>query len=1408
MADDITLTVRARNLTRGEFDRLGRQLRGMNREMRRTGGEADMSSAAVQRFGDNIRGVSRRMNDLRRTGSMGRHEMTHMRRTMGLLGRELAHAARTGELTREQFRRLGNELERTRLDFDGLARDVERQDAIQQRTARRRQQRQREEEQARRLAQRQVQQAQRQAQRDARAALSEATRRARGEQRAERDALNIRMAALRRRRQQEAADARAAAQAALREERRNRQLLQGAGDTGLVMRFRGMSDADRARMTSGLSSMSSMMSGLTGSSDRSRRSIGLLSRDLGTMSRVLRQANEDGHVTRRELDLLGNGLTLAARGARDLRRSGDLSRVQFRSMRHEIGLLRAQLAVLGQDGSHLDRLNARLRLTQARFRAAGDSSRGLRRSMNRLGDFGAGGLLAALFAVGGMVKALTLMKGLLTANKRLTLILAAALVLLGPIAQALGAVLVAALGGAFIALGAFALKGNAQVKSAFTDMKDTVVATMREAAAPMADDLVNGIDQVGAAFRAMGPQLSGAFAAAGPLIKDFFGAFTDFVGSALPGFTTAMQHSEKAMGGFRDAMSMLGQGFGEMMSIITVGNEQALADAWRVLGNELRNLLVQLGNFMSVALNSGTATTLLIGVFRTLTGVLNLVEIGLKGIDAIFGDLLGNILKGATGFDELASGTGNVSDALAEMSKPLPVLQKDLAAATKAYDDLKKVADDAGLSGPARDRFESDDGKSLGELKERQKALAMAVASAEAAAGAAFSAEAKSIHEVIDAMTKLNQEQISRIDAQAAVESAIDNAGEQAGKLKNALKVVNGEITNMTEGPAREAWGLLSQIAGAVNRNTTEAEKAKVPIQQMNEEFANGKQAFIDAAEGMNISSTEAALLAERVLRIPGKVLITTEMIQEQARIDLEAFNAAVAASPGKKSVTLETLSDTAVAVLRSFGYKVEHLPDGTVRIIAQDGQALGAINNVEARLNGLDGKTALTYVRTVPLGGAPPGLPNNPFPWGRASGGPVKFAQGGLIPGFPSGGRIYGPGTGTSDSILAAVSNGEFVMRAAAVHKYGEKFMEAVNRGVFPKFKRGGKVSKSEREARNQARGDFTISHFGRMAGYKNPEARMEMARPDSLAALVGSLNGLRGLILKATHGRQERSLLKRLDSAGRSLIKHEKNLLKVNKALEKAKDKLSDLKNAAKQLSESVRDGILSSSRITGMTPSDKNASVGGIMTGMRQARDKSTAFAQALKDLKAKGLSGDLIAQIAEGGTDEGLKTATALLGASSSEISTLNALQADIKKAASSAGKTAADAMYGAGIKAAQGLVDGLTKQKKKIEKAMMDIAKSMEKAIKKALGIRSPSRVMQEVGDQTAEGFAVGVQRNRSKDQAWASMLNVPQSSRGSGGGRVVLEISSAGSQIDEFLLQILRKSIRVRGGDVQVVLGK
>jgi hypothetical protein len=70
-------------------------------------------------------------------------------------------------------------------------------------------------------------------------------------------------------------------------------------------------------------------------------------------------------------------------------------------------------------------------------------------------------------------------------------------------------------------------------------------------------------------------------------------------------------------------------------------------------------------------------------------------------------------------------------------------------------------------------------------------------------------------------------------------------------------------------------------------------------------------------------------------------------------------------------------------------------------------------------------------------------------------------FKSGGMfsfLGGFASGGAIRGPGTGTSDSIAAMVSNGEFIVNAKATKEH-LGLLQALNSGKAPKFATGGLI-------------------------------------------------------------------------------------------------------------------------------------------------------------------------------------------------------------------------------------------------------------------------------------------------------------------------------------------------------------
>ncbi|MFM9694537.1 phage tail protein [Streptomyces europaeiscabiei] len=673
----------------------------------------------------------------------------------------------------------------------------------------------------------------------------------------------------------------------------------------------------------------------------------------------------------------------------------------------------------------------------------------------------------------------------------------------------------------------------------------------------------------------------------------------------------------------------------------------------------------------------------------------------------------------------------------------------------------------------------------------------------------------------------LNDVNRSAHDAQTQFERSLDDLTasfkEHGATLNEDTKAGQANRDAMSAASAAHDELLASGVAAGDSLGSMTKRSEKLREEMMG---------LATAALGSKAAAKE---YVDELLGTPESIKTTIKAEKDEAIAGLESVRAAIQATPDAHEVKVETLNAAAIAALEAVGLKTKQLPDGRTAVSTANGQALGSIGSVSTALNNLNGKTAYTFTKhTVRYISEY----QKKYLTGRSQH-DITGATGGLFTGkefrYADGGPVVGPGTGTSDDVFAPwLSNGEFVMKAAAVDKYGEKFMQAINDGrlQMPGYAKGGKVNTAVRDARNELRDQFDISHFGRKAGYQRTPFEKTLGAPSDLKALVSALNGARGDIKKAFSGRTETRLLKQLDSAGKALIRYEKQLTTVNKALEKAKDKLDSLKSSASQLSSSVKSGVLSAANITGGARGDKPVTVRSIMGGLVESRDKATAFADALKQLKARGLDKNLIKQVAEAGIDGGgLETAGALLRASSSEIASMNDLQKQIGSAAGIAGKTAADAFYGAAIKAQEKLVKSLGKQQDKLEKAMDRLAKSMEKVLKRALGGKAAGGIIGAaaggarggltwVGEQGPElvRLPYGSMVHSNPDSrriagegvaAWESMLTAPSARRyggpAAGGGAVqpvivYQTIELDGRVVARQIFDPMRGEIRRRGG--------
>lgn len=184
-------------------------------------------------------------------------------------------------------------------------------------------------------------------------------------------------------------------------------------------------------------------------------------------------------------------------------------------------------------------------------------------------------------------------------------------------------------------------------------------------------------------------------------------------------------------------------------------------------------------------------------------------------------------------------------------------------------------------------------------------------------------------------------------------------------------------------------------------------------------EYMRTKQELLNEARKAGVDLTDADMIRIEALA------------QAQARAVTEAENMRRA---------YEEVSSSSKEMLSGF---VTELKDGTSAT-----EALGnALNKIADKLIDM---AANDLVETA-LGGLT-GRGGNASQAGLSSG-ILKLL------GFAEGGKVAGAGSGTSDSILARLSNGEFVVKASATRKY-QPMLEAMNAGKLPKFADGGAVN------------------------------------------------------------------------------------------------------------------------------------------------------------------------------------------------------------------------------------------------------------------------------------------------------------------------------------------------------------
>lgn len=833
------------------------------------------------------------------------------------------------------------------------------------------------------------------------------------------------------------------------------------------------------------------------------------------------------------------------------------------------------------------------------------------------------------------------------------------------------------------------------------------------------------------------------------------------VGAAIGGVVQGMSRMQKAAVG----LGVLG--------LVGVGISK-LAEKARGAPPDVDRLTTSLKNLSS----TGQFTGELQKTFGSMDGLIDKVKLLDKKAAAAKETVLGFKVPV---LDDVAQWVSGKIDDMAMGDKSLKALKEDFDSLDKAmanmvsggyaeqaaggFEKIKSAMAAAGYSTKEINELFPEYKASLAALKADQQltAAGMGLFGQQAmSTKAKLDEQKRSTDGLRQSIVALNEVNRAGLGGMIGFEQAIDDAAKAARTNAGSLRMVHGEL-DLNSQKARDASSALQDLATKTDDAATKARESGSSWEQVNGIYSRGRQKLIEYAMQMGLSSAEAGKLANQLLKIPDKKSTQIEMRREDALAGLDAVIAKLKATPGSKSVTVKALTSSAIQALENLGFKVTHMKDGSFRVTANTGSAQANIAAVQRARDALQSKHVEISVTTKYYSVGKPGSGVRQL--ANARGGPVRgYAAGGEVQMYPNGGYVTGPGTGTSDSILAAFSNGavsrisntEYVMRAAAVAKYGVGFMNAINSGRFrlPGFKKGGltekqkEAARKQAEARSQLRGDVTLGNMSLIAGRSNPEIRGMLAKPADESALISSLYSLQTKIKGSFTGATEQRLLSQLTRSASSLFKLRDSAEANSKALDSAKDKLSGLKDQFDNLKSSVKSSLVGFANITKIGKYGTSAST--LINQLQSDTSRTTEFSNQLEELKKRGLNATAISDIAAAGiTGGGMATAQSLLTATPEQIKQINDLQKQLTASADKAGTTVADSMYGAGIKAADGLVKGLTAKQKAIEDSMMKIAKSMEAAIKKALGIKSPSRVMMQLGQHTADGFNQGLASRKS-----------------------------------------------------------
>lgn len=228
--------------------------------------------------------------------------------------------------------------------------------------------------------------------------------------------------------------------------------------------------------------------------------------------------------------------------------------------------------------------------------------------------------------------------------------------------------------------------------------------------------------------------------------------------------------------------------------------------------------------------------------------------------------------------------------------------------------------------------------------------------------------------------------------------------------------------------------------------------------------------------------------------------------------------------------------------------------------------------------------------------------------------------------------------------------------------------------------------------------------------------------------------------------------------------LLSLEKRSDKLTKSLDKAVSKRDELLAAQKGVQSSMV-GAFDLGSMAGQKNQwgyDTHVGKKGLLSFGKNLASGAKKLSGKVAKLQKLGFNENMIQQVIDEWTQDGtFELADAMLAMNKGERKSFIGSFKSLESTGLNVGKSLTRSMSKGGIDAAEGLVKGLESKNKNVENAFYKMGKNAEKAFKRSLGIKSPSRVMKAAGINVGEGAEIGILSKVGDVQSAAEQLMTP-----------------------------------------------